>query len=353
VPVASLLRFVALTGVIVAVAVALAVADVAATWLVVGVALAWLLAIVLDWVTSRRAGARWQAPGSFAARREAPSGRRGPPRAGRFAHRSPLRGGERPGLGGQLEPAVGEAVEPIELQADEVAPPLPSRPHGEPEAGEARAPTRAAEAADGERAEPPAERAAPKHEPESGAPAGAEVAAAAPDVGEESEPARTEAPRGTQAPSETGESGTRPLPADAPRAEPRRDALPSRPPPARAGEEPGASERQEPPPRRFPPPRLAPPPASPPDRVAASEEPAATGGVVRLDERREGPREWNVWELERLAREETRQAGGADELSYLLLHLRRFATPGGDLPPEFDGLVRASFGPLLARLDRA
>jgi hypothetical protein len=61
------------------------------------------------------------------------------------------------------------------------------------------------------------------------------------------------------------------------------------------------------------------------------------------------PREWNVWELERLAR----ASAGADafvdeERSYLLVYLREFATPEGTLPPDFDGLVRESFGELLA-----
>ena len=60
------------------------------------------------------------------------------------------------------------------------------------------------------------------------------------------------------------------------------------------------------------------------------------------------PREWNVWELERLARAST---GGDvvkdEELSYLLVYLRGFATPEGILPVDFDELVRESFGPLL------
>jgi hypothetical protein len=34
-------------------------------------------------------------------------------------------------------------------------------------------------------------------------------------------------------------------------------------------------------------------------------------------------------------------------LSYLFLHLRRFANADGVLPAEFDGLVRDAFGGLL------
>jgi hypothetical protein len=60
------------------------------------------------------------------------------------------------------------------------------------------------------------------------------------------------------------------------------------------------------------------------------------------------PQEWNVWELERLARANTGgDAAKDEELSYLLVYLRGFATPEGTLPVDFDGLVRESFGPLL------
>jgi len=61
-----------------------------------------------------------------------------------------------------------------------------------------------------------------------------------------------------------------------------------------------------------------------------------------------GPRTWNLWDLERIARE---QAGGDvardEERSFLLMYLREFAGPDGLLPAEFDGLVRDSFGELL------
>jgi hypothetical protein len=61
------------------------------------------------------------------------------------------------------------------------------------------------------------------------------------------------------------------------------------------------------------------------------------------------PREWNLWDLERLAR----QAAGADmvvdeERSFLLMYLREFAGPDGSLPADFDGLVRDSFGELVS-----
>jgi outer membrane biosynthesis protein TonB len=61
------------------------------------------------------------------------------------------------------------------------------------------------------------------------------------------------------------------------------------------------------------------------------------------------PQQWNLWDLERL----TRQAASGDaandeERTFLLLYLREFAGPDGLLPVDFDGLVRASFGDLVA-----
>jgi hypothetical protein len=60
------------------------------------------------------------------------------------------------------------------------------------------------------------------------------------------------------------------------------------------------------------------------------------------------PRRWNLWDLERRARDEAqRDPVRYEEWSYLFVHLRQFATPDGSLPTEFDGLVRESFGELL------
>jgi hypothetical protein len=56
-----------------------------------------------------------------------------------------------------------------------------------------------------------------------------------------------------------------------------------------------------------------------------------------------GPRRWNLWELERLA-EEMNGDSRAEERTLLLLHLREFADSSGNLPPEFDPLVRDAFG---------
>ncbi len=62
------------------------------------------------------------------------------------------------------------------------------------------------------------------------------------------------------------------------------------------------------------------------------------------------PRQWNVWELERLAREDTgTDAVQDEERTYLLMYLREYADAGGSLPVDFDGLVRDSFGDLVGR----
>jgi hypothetical protein len=93
-------------------------------------------------------------------------------------------------------------------------------------------------------------------------------------------------------------------------------------------------------------PRIAavpPPPPEPEATPAPTPEPAAA--VVPLTPRRAEPREWNIWELERLLRAHS----GADlardeERSYLLIYLREFANPDGHLPADFDGVVRETFG---------
>jgi hypothetical protein len=60
------------------------------------------------------------------------------------------------------------------------------------------------------------------------------------------------------------------------------------------------------------------------------------------------PREWNLWELDRLARARAGvDAQRDEEWSYLLMYLREFASTEGTLPVDFDPLVRESFGELL------
>ena len=96
----------------------------------------------------------------------------------------------------------------------------------------------------------------------------------------------------------------------------------------------------------------APPPPPEPESVPDPEpepepEPEPTPEVAYLPVSEE-PREWNVWELDRLARENAGDdVAKNEERAYLLMYLREFAGPDGDLPADFDGLVRDAFGDLL------
>jgi hypothetical protein len=61
-----------------------------------------------------------------------------------------------------------------------------------------------------------------------------------------------------------------------------------------------------------------------------------------------GPRQWNLWDLERLTREHSGSDVAQDEeRQFLLMYLREFADSAGVLPLDFDGLVRDSFGELV------
>jgi hypothetical protein len=88
-----------------------------------------------------------------------------------------------------------------------------------------------------------------------------------------------------------------------------------------------------------------PPPARPrfaalrPRQPAAPEEPSPPPVPPA--------REWNIWDLERLAREQAGDGPRDEEWSALFTHLRAFANAAGVLPKEFDGLVRESFGELI------
>ncbi len=63
------------------------------------------------------------------------------------------------------------------------------------------------------------------------------------------------------------------------------------------------------------------------------------------------PREWNVWELDRIVREERRRnPERAEEQAAVLMHLREFANAEGTLPADFDDVVRESFGELVDSL---
>jgi outer membrane biosynthesis protein TonB len=127
------------------------------------------------------------------------------------------------------------------------------------------------------------------------------------------------------------------------------------PPPVRVRAQPLVETRPEPEPERQPepapspePPRIVavpPPPPEPEPEAKPEPEPAR---VVAFIPANEGPREWNLWELERAARDHaTDDVVRNEERAYLLMYLREFAGTDGILPPDFDGLVRDAFGDVL------
>jgi hypothetical protein len=96
------------------------------------------------------------------------------------------------------------------------------------------------------------------------------------------------------------------------------------------------SKEQPPAPGPGPVPPPAPEPAPPaPEPQPPTPDPTPPAPDLR---------EWNVWELERLAGYgEARN----EEVAFLLLELRQFANTDGRLPVSFDPVIRESFGKLL------
>ena len=84
-----------------------------------------------------------------------------------------------------------------------------------------------------------------------------------------------------------------------------------------------------------PPPEPAPVPAAPAYQAASAPAPPPV------------PREWNIWDLERRARQQAGDAARDEEWTALFVHLRQYANPKGVLPVEFDDLVRESFADLI------
>jgi hypothetical protein len=85
-----------------------------------------------------------------------------------------------------------------------------------------------------------------------------------------------------------------------------------------------------------------PPPPSPRPRFLRPRQPAPVAPPPPPP-----AREWNLWDLERKAREQRGNTPRDEEWSALFTHLRVFANADGILPKEFDGLVRESFGTLI------
>jgi len=104
----------------------------------------------------------------------------------------------------------------------------------------------------------------------------------------------------------------------------------------------------EPEPERRPELAAVPPPPPEPE-PEPDPDPEPEPAVVPLVLRDTTPRTWNIWELERLAETMDGDAA-AEERALLLVHLREFANASGDLPVEFDELVRDAFGADLAGL---
>ncbi|HEX9379258.1 MAG TPA: hypothetical protein VF872_06685 [Gaiellaceae bacterium] len=129
--------------------------------------------------------------------------------------------------------------------------------------------------------------------------------------------------------------------------------------PVRVRVQPPVESRREPEPEPTAEHELEPEPSSEPPRIVAvrppplEPEPEAqpepeAARVVAFLPASDGPREWNLWELERAARDHaTDDVVRNEERAYLLMYLREFAGPDGVLPMDFDGLVRDAFGDVL------
>jgi hypothetical protein len=102
------------------------------------------------------------------------------------------------------------------------------------------------------------------------------------------------------------------------------------------------------PPTPSPPRIAAAPPPPPVPEPEPEREPEPEPEVVSIVSRVAVPREWNIWELERVARDQGGDDLGRDEeRAYLLMYLREFANADGNLPSDFDAVVRESFGDVL------
>jgi hypothetical protein len=371
-------RFVAYSALIVSAAIVLVLADVTNVWAILGViGGVWLLGAAIEWMIWRREQAGW-IPYDRPRWTPAPPAQpapRGEPRPRPSLRLPSISFARRPE--GVVEPPAPGTDAPAPAPAPE---PMP--PPAEPEPAPAPPEPPAAPDPEPPRPEPPPPDPVP--EPDEPEPAPPE-----PDPVPEPEPPEPEvepAPDGTAEPPAARRAFRLPRlrrrdsdPEEANPAAPTEDLPGEEPvgaglaPPAEEPEptesataaEPAAPDGDDPQPqavterpRRAPAPvrpQLVPqPPRRPPAVVTLPKRAPVSPAVVSIDERRRSePQEWNVWELERLARGEARRAPErADELQFLLVSLRQFAEPGGLLPTEFDGLVRESFGGLLDELER-
>ena len=115
--------------------------------------------------------------------------------------------------------------------------------------------------------------------------------------------------------------------------------------------EPPPEPEVEPEPEAKPVLTVAPPPPPQPPPATEPEAPPEPEVVVPLVRRDSTPREWNVWDLERITSEQEGQNLGRDEeRALLLMSLQQFANASGDLPVDFDPLIREAFGTALDEL---
>jgi hypothetical protein len=83
-----------------------------------------------------------------------------------------------------------------------------------------------------------------------------------------------------------------------------------------------------------------------PEPPAPAPAPAPPPAVIPLLPA--APQEWNLWELERLARAHSGVDTARDEeRGFMLIYLREFASADGSLPTDFDALVREAFGDVM------
>lgn len=119
------------------------------------------------------------------------------------------------------------------------------------------------------------------------------------------------------------------------------DPEPPAPEPAPPVPEPDTPEPEEPVPQL----EVVP---DPEPEIAPDPETEPVPAVAYLPARDGAPREWNVWDLERIAREtEGRDPVRDQELAFLLIELRQFADADGRLAESFDPVVRETFRELL------
>jgi hypothetical protein len=137
-----------------------------------------------------------------------------------------------------------------------------------------------------------------------------------------------------------------------PEAEPAAELEPQPEPEPRPEPVPAPDPEPEPKPEPVPePPQLVEAPPPPPEPTSPVRPEPEAEPVVQLPVRAGAPREWNIWELERMAKSsEGIDAERDEERSLLLVQLRQFAAADGALPPSFDPVVRETFGELIGHV---